>query len=117
MSTEHYLFLAAAAAFALAAVAYFHRWVVVAAGSAGAYMAACLWLCTLILWPQMPLVCAVVVVLGVGLPVVFVLLFAIDVWFGAFLLDMAYAMAFAWLLSPLAFAVTFAVHFLGDGAG
>ena len=117
MSTEHCLFLAAAAAFALAAVAYFHRWAVVAAASAATYMAACVWLCVLILWPDMPVVCVLVVVIGVVLPVVFVLLFAIDVWFGAFLLDMAYGMAFAWLLSPLAFAVTLAAYTLGDGAG
>ena len=103
-------------AFALSAVAYYRGWAYLAALCAGAYFAQNVWLAADLVLPDMPLVFALVVLLGVALPTLFVLLFAVDVWFGAFVLDMAYGLAFAWLLSPLLFVVNLLAYFMGGAA-
>ena len=113
MSSEQILFLTTIFAFVLAAVAYYHARPYVTALAAGAYFTQSVWLASSLVLPELPIVFVLVVLLSVGFPVLCVVLFAIDVWFGAFLLDMAYGLAFAWLLSPLVFIVNLLCYFMG----
>ncbi len=111
------IFLTALATFALAAVAYYRAWAYVCVAAAVAYWAQCVWLGAELVQPDMPILFWFVVLIGVGIPALAVVLLAIDVWFGAFTTDMAYGLAFAWLLSPLPFAVALLAYFLGGPAG
>ena len=65
----------------------------------------------------MPVIFCLVMLVGVVFPALCVALFAIDVWFGAFTMDMAYGLAFAWLLSPLPFAVNLLAFFMSSMGG
>ncbi len=101
MPSHAILLLTALLSFGLTAAAY-HRgraWLCLAA--AAAYWAQCVWLGMEVIQPEMPIVFGLVTALGVGVPCVCLALFGLDVWLGAFTLDMTYALAFAWLLSPL----------------
>ena len=116
VSTHHTVFVAAIAAFALAALAYYRAWAYLSALAATAYWAQCVWLGVDIVWPDMPVIFCLVTLIGVALPALCVVLFAIDVWLGAFTTDMTYGLALAWLLSPLPFVVNLLAHFMGGPA-
>lgn len=113
MSTHQLILLTTIASFALTAVAYYRGWAYIAVALAVAYFGQNVWLAWELVWPEMPVLFCFAVALGAAFPIVLIVLFAIDVWFGAFVLDMAYGMAFAWLVSPLLFFVNLLAYFLG----
>ena len=116
MSAEQILFLTTILAFVLAAVAYYCARPYVTALAAGAYFTQSVCLASGLILPEMPVVFILVVLLSVAFPLLCIVLFAVDVWFGAFLLDMAYGLAFAWLLSPLILIVNLLCYFMGGAA-
>lgn len=115
MSPQQLIFVTTLLAFALTAGAYYRGWAYAAALCAAAYFAQSVWLAVGLVLPDMPVIFALVVLVGVALPTLLVVLFTIDVWFGAFVLDMAYGLAFAWLLSPLLFVVNLLAYSMGGG--
>ena len=116
MSAEQTLFLTTILAFVLAAVAYYHARPFATGVAVAAYFAQSVCLASSLVLPELPIVFALVVLVSVAFPALCIVLFAIDVWFGAFLLDMAYGLAFAWLLSPLILIVNLLCYFMGGAA-
>lgn len=116
MSSEQILFLTTILAFVLAAVAYYHARPRITGLAAAAYFIQNVCLASSLILPEMPVIFVLVVLLSVAFPALCVVLFAIDAWFGAFLLDMAYGLAFAWLLSPLILIVNLLCYFMGGAA-
>jgi len=117
VSQEQTLLLTSLFTFALVCATYYRAWAYPCAAAGVAYWTQCVWLGALVIWPDMPVIFCLVTAVGVALPLLCTVLFAIDVWFGAFTTDMTYFLILAWLLSPLPFAVNLIALIMGGASG